>query len=384
MAARGVRWWVRLHRWTATALVVAVTVVAVALIYQYYVTSPWTRDGRVRVLVANVAPQISGQIVELHVVDNQVVHKGEVLYVIDPFDFRVSVDSAKATVQSRAADLQVKQTQAQRRQSLTSLAASVEEKQQYAGTAAMAQGDFAAAQVQLAQAQVNLKRTEVRSPVNGYITNLTLRVGDYASTSSPNISVIDSDSFWIDGYFEETKLGRICVGDPVVAELMGYSRPVLGHVQSFGRGISVSDATSSTQGLPNVNPVYTWVRLAQRVPIRVHIDSVPPGLLLASGLTVTVRVRTPGDDDTGVRPRFTAAKADVLALFHLGPSLDRPCSLPENSPGGAITKLPIDEAQHPMSPEQINPGLAPAMNEAPTTRPASAPDRVPRDLRIAK
>ena len=383
MAARGVRWWVRLRRWAATALVLAITAVAVALIYQYYVTAPWTRDGRVRVLVANVAPQVSGQIVELHVVDNQIVHKGDVLYVIDPFDFRVSVDSAKATVQSRAADLQVKQTQAQRRQSLTSLAASVEEKQQYAGTAAMAQGDFAAAQVQLAQAEVNLKRTEVRSPVNGYVTNLTLRVGDYASTSSPNISVIDSDSFWIDGYFEETKLGRICVGDPVVAELMGYSRPVLGHVQSFGRGISVSDATSSTQGLPNVNPVYTWVRLAQRVPIRVHIDSVPPGLLLASGLTVTVRVRTPGDD-SGFGPRLDAAKADVLALFRLGPSLDRPCALPENSPGGVITKLPVDVAQHPLSPEQINPGLAPAMNQAPTTNPTNDADRVPRDLRIAK
>ena len=380
MAVRRVRWMVRLRRWATTAVVLAVTAVAVALIYQYYVTAPWTRDGRVRVLVANVASQVSGQIVELRIVDNQVVHKGDVLYVIDPFDFRVSVDSARTQVQSRAADLQVKQTQAQRRNSLTSLAASVEEKQQYTGTAAMAQAEFANAQVQLAQAEVNLKRTEVRSPVNGYITNLTLRVGDYASTSSANISVIDSDSFWIDGYFEETKLGRICVGDPVVAELMGYSRPVLGHVQSFGRGISVSDATSSTQGLPDVNPVYTWVRLAQRVPIRVHIDSVPPNLLLASGLTATVRIRTPGG--TGFWPRIEAAKADVLALLRLGPSLDRPCALPDNAVGGAITKLPIDQAQHPLSPSQINPGLAPAMNEAPTGTPRDANEKEPRDLRL--
>ncbi|MCX8252463.1 RND family efflux transporter, MFP subunit [Beijerinckiaceae bacterium RH AL1] len=384
MAARGVRWWVWLRRWTATAVVLAVTAVAVALIYQYYVTAPWTRDGRVRVLVASVAPQVSGQIVELRVVDNQIVHKGDVLYVIDPFDFRISVDSARAQLQGRAADLQVKQTQAERRNALTSLAASVEEKQQYSGTATMAQASFAAAQVQLAQAEVNLKRTEVRSPVNGYVTNLTLRVGDYASTSSPNIAVIDSDSFWIDGYFEETKLGRICVGDPVVAELMGYSRPVLGRVESFGRGISVSDATSSTQGLPNVNPVYTWVRLAQRVPIRVRIESVPPGVLLASGLTVTVRVRTPGDDDTSLHARLAAAKADVLALFHLGPSLDRPCALPENGSEGVVTKLPIDEAQHPLSPDQINPGLAPAMDAAPKSNPTLAQDRIPRDLRIAK
>ena len=368
----GSRWWVRLRRIAATTLAVLAAAVAIALIYQYYVASPWTRDGRVRVLVANVAPQVSGQIVELRVVDNQVVTKGEVLYVIDPFDFRGSVDSAKAMVQSRAANLQVKQTQADRRQSLTSLAASVEEKQQYAGNATMAQADFAQAQVQLAQAEINLKRTEVRSPVNGYVTNMMLRVGDYASTSSPNIAIIDSDSFWIDGYFEETKLGRICVGDAVVAELMGYARPVLGTVQSFGRGISVSDATASTQGLPNVNPVYTWVRLAQRVPIRVRIDEVPPGVLLASGLTATVRVRTPGDD--GWRTRLETARAEVLALFRLGPGLDRACAHPDNSPGGTVTSIPVDKAQHPMSPEQINPGLAPAMNEAPKAKETKADD----------
>ncbi len=382
MSVQRIRWWVRLRRWAATAVVLALTAVAVALIYQYYVSSPWTRDGRVRVLVANIAPQVSGQIVQLNVIDNQIVRKGDVLYIIDPFDFRVSVDSAKTQVQMRAADLQVKQTEAQRRQSLTSLAASVEEKQQFAGTAAQAQAMFANAQVQLAQAEVNLKRTNVRSPVNGYITNLTLRVGDYASTSSANLSVIDSDSFWIDGYFEETKLARICVGDVVEAKLMGFARPVIGHVQSFGRGISVSDATSSTQGLPDVNPVYTWVRLAQRVPIRVHIDVVPPGLLLASGLTATVRVRTP--DDTGFAPQVQAAKADVLAFFRLGPPLDRACREFDNRPGGSVTKLPIDEANHPLSPDQINPGLAPAMNVAPKPAPDTYESRTPRTLRIVK
>ncbi len=382
MAVQRIRWWVRLRRWAATAVVLALTAVAVALIYQYYVSSPWTRDGRVRVLVANIAPQVSGQIVQLNVIDNQIVRKGDVLYIIDPFDFRVSVDSAQTQVQMRAADLQVKQTEAQRRQSLTSLAASVEEKQQFAGTAAQAQAMFANAQVQLAQAEVNLKRTNVRSPVNGYITNLTLRVGDYASTSSANLSVIDSDSFWIDGYFEETKLARICVGDVVEAKLMGFARPVIGHVQSFGRGISVSDATSSTQGLPDVNPVYTWVRLAQRVPIRVHIDVVPPGLLLASGLTATVRVRTP--DDTGFAPQVQAAKADVLAFFRLGPPLDRACREFDNRPGGSVTKLPIDEANHPLSPDQINPGLAPAMNVAPKSAPDAYESRTPRTLRIVK
>lgn len=383
MSGQRIRWSTRLRRWAATSVVLVVTAGAVALIYQYYVHAPWTRDGRVRVLVANVAPQVSGQIVELRVTDNQIVKKGDVLYVIDPFDFRVAVESAKNQVKLRSADLLVKRTQAERRQSLTSLAASVEEKQQFLGTATMAEAAFADAQVHLAQAEVNLKRTEVRSPVDGFITNLTLRVGDYASTSSSNISIIDSESFWVDGYFEETKLARICVGDQAQIDLIGFARPVLGHVQSFGRGISVSDAASSTQGLPNVDPVYTWVRLAQRVPVRIHIDFVPPGVLLASGLTATVRIRTPGDDNLWAH--LHAAGDEVLTFFRRHHAPVRVCTLPNNHTTGAVTKLPIDEAKPPLSPDQVNPGLAPAMNQAPEAKAGAIGVKLPAgDLRVRR
>jgi multidrug resistance efflux pump len=145
----------------------------------------------------------------------------------------------------------------------------------------------------LAQAEINLGRTQVRSPVNGYVTNLLMRVGDYAHQGGTNISVIDTDSYWIDGYFEETKMARVCIGDRVEAKLMGYSQPILGHVATVTRGIGVSDAAAGVQGLPNVDPVYTWVRLAQRVPVRVAIDSVPPGIPLVSGLTATVTITDP-------------------------------------------------------------------------------------------
>lgn len=363
MGGYALHWSTRLLSRTMTIIAVVTAVAAAALIYQYYVSAPWTRDGRVRVLVANVAPQISGQIVELRVDDNQVVHKGDILYVIDPFDYRMAVDSAHAEVQSSAADLQVKKAQAERRNLLTSLAASVEEKQQFTGSATVAVAAFQRAQTQLAQAEVNLKRTNVRSPVNGYVTNLTLRVGDYASTGMANLSIVDSDSFWIDGYFEETKLGSICVGDMVDADLMGYARPLVGHVESFGRGISVSDATSSVQGLPAVNPVYTWVRLAQRVPVRVHIDSIPTGLILASGLTTTVRVRAPGSGGFGAYVSNT--KAEVLAFLHLILPLDRTCSLPAETHGGTITRLPIELAEPPLTPQQINPWLAPGIDDVP-------------------
>ncbi|MGU3538289.1 efflux RND transporter periplasmic adaptor subunit [Methylobacterium sp. A54F] len=277
-------------RLLATAVILACAVVAAAIVWSYYVTAPWTRDGEVRVQVANIAPQVAGQIVELRVGDNQAVRKGDVLYVIDPFDYRVSIASAEAELQNREADLQVKQAQSARRQALSTVSTSVEEKQQYAGTAKIAEAAVASAKAQLAQAKVNLERTEVRSTVNGRVTNLLLRVGDYAQTGTANVRVIDTDSFWVDGYFEETKMPNIHVGDAAEMALMGYADPLRGTVESITLGIATPNAAPSTQGLPSVNPVYTWVRLAQRVPVRIRIEHVPDGIPLVAGMTATVSV----------------------------------------------------------------------------------------------
>ncbi|RVU17092.1 efflux RND transporter periplasmic adaptor subunit [Methylobacterium oryzihabitans] len=304
----------RLLRLAATTAILAVAVVAALFVWQFYVLVPWTRDGRVRVQVAAIAPQVSGQITELRVVDNQFVKKGDVLYVIDPFDFQVSLDSAKAEVENRAADLQVKRAQAARREALTTVSTSVEEKQQYAGTAKIAEAAYASAQAQLAQAKVNLERTEVRSPVNGYVTNLLLRVGNYASAGTANISVVDADSYWIDGYFEETKMARIRLGAEAEVALMGYAEPIRGRVESITRGIATANAAASTQGLPNVDPVYTWVRLAQRVPVRIRIEQVPQGVPLVAGMTATVSIADPTADR---RDRLGAALADVGTVFRV-------------------------------------------------------------------
>src|SRR5262249_15977987 len=151
--------------------------------WDYYVTAPWTRDGRVRVQVASVAPQVSGQITELRVGDNQYVHQGDVLYVIDPFDFEVALRSESALLQQKAADLQVKEVQSERRQHLMT-AVSREDQQTFAGAAVEAKAAFEDAQQQVAQAEINLRRTLVRSPVNGYVTNLLMRVGDFAHEGS--------------------------------------------------------------------------------------------------------------------------------------------------------------------------------------------------------
>ncbi|MEH3119036.1 MAG: HlyD family secretion protein [Methylorubrum populi] len=301
----------RLLRLAATAVILAFAAAAAYVVWQFYVTAPWTRDGRVRVQVANIAPQVAGTVVALKVVDNQRVEVGDVLYVIDPFDYQEAVVSAEAEIKNREADLSVKQAQAARRAALSTISTSVEEKQQYAGTAKIAEAALETARSQLSQARKNLERTQVRSTVNGRVTNLLLRVGDYAQTGTANVRVIDTDSFWIDGYFEETKMAHIQVGAPAEMSLMGYGASLRGTVESLTLGISTANAAPSTQGLPNVDPVYTWVRLAQRVPVRIRIDRVPPGVTLVAGMTATVVI---GDGRAGQPQWVTTLREKVLGL----------------------------------------------------------------------
>ena len=348
----------------ATLVLALMAVIAAVLIYDYYVTSPWTRDGRVRAQVANVAPQVSGQIVELRVRDNQYVRKGDILYAIDSFDYETAYASAEANVQMKAADLQVKRVQSERRQKLTELGASVEEKQQFAGSAVQAEAAFRDAQAKLAQSEINLKRARITSPVNGFVTNLLLRVGDYANVGVTNISIVDADSFWIDGFFEETKLANICTGDIAEAQLMGYPTPVIGRVQSATRGISVSDASSGAQGLPSVDAVYTWVRLAQRVPIRIQIVSVPGDITLVAGMTATVTIRKP-HPPRSAWPRLRWLKTTLLARLRGAPARSGPCLDPDAYDSNPVAALPRDEPPPARPANEINPGLAPALNLPP-------------------
>jgi multidrug resistance efflux pump len=122
------------------------------------------------------------------------------------------------------------------------------------------------------------------------VTNLLAQLGDYATVGQRLISLVDADSFWVDGYFEETSLGRIHDGDPATVKLMGYSQLVRGHVGGVARGINIPNALPDPAGLASVNPIFTWVRLAQRVPVRIHIDQVPDGVRLVAGMTGTVQI----------------------------------------------------------------------------------------------
>jgi multidrug resistance efflux pump len=162
-----------------------------------------------------------------------------------------------------------------------------------------AAASLAQANAELRQAQVNLERTRILSPVDGYVTNLLAQLGDYMNVGVNAISVVDANSFWVDGYFEETNLAPIRVGDRAQIKLMGYNQIVSGHVDSIARAINVANAQPNSQGVANVNPIFTWVRLAQRIPVRVHIDEVPPGVVLAAGMTATVEIEDPTRGRTG-------------------------------------------------------------------------------------
>jgi multidrug resistance efflux pump len=236
--------------------------------WQVYMGSPWTRDGTVRAYVVTMAPEVAGRIVKLPVADDQFVHKGDVLFEIDPADYRIALEQAQAQAQRNGAALDYARENENRKATLA--------KEGWATT--------------VAKAQLDLSRTVIRSPVNGYVTNLLAQFGDYASVGQKLISIVDADSFWVDGYFEETSLGRIHEGDPATVKPMGYSQLVRGHVGGVARGINIPNAQPDQAGLASVNPIFTWVRLAQRVPVRIHIDRVPDGLRLVVGMTATVQI----------------------------------------------------------------------------------------------
>jgi multidrug resistance efflux pump len=258
--------------------------------WRLYMASPWTRDGTVRAYVVTIAPEVAGRIVDLPVKDNQFVHKGDLLMVIDPTNYVIAVSLAEATVTQSKADADNALEESDRRQQLNDLSATVEEKQTYRSKAIQTQAIYQQAVANLNQAQTNLERTHIHSPVNGYITNLLGQVGDYATVGQSKLSLVDTDSFWVDGYFEEGALTDIQDGDPARIKLMGHRQVLLGHVGSVARGINVANAQPDAAGLASVNPIFTWVRLAQRVPVRIEIDQVPAGVRLVQGLTATVEL----------------------------------------------------------------------------------------------
>jgi multidrug resistance efflux pump len=282
--------WIRI---LVTVVVVAAAGVAGWYLWRTYEESPWTRDGRVRVNVVMVAPDVAGAVTDIRVKDNQSVKIGDTLFTIDPARYRLAVEQAEAVLAGARSVLEQRQEEQQRRERLSSASISEEALNQARTATLSAQASYDQADAALGVAKLNLARTDVRSPVNGYVTNLLVHRGDYATAGHPMVALVDSDSFYVAGYFEETKLRHIKTGDRVSIRLMAYSAPLTGHVESVARAITDRDNALGNDLIANVNPTFSWVRLAQRIPVRIAIDDVPKEITLSAGMTATVVVTDP-------------------------------------------------------------------------------------------
>lgn len=276
-------------RYALTLCAVAAATLLAFMMWKHYAQTPWTRDGRVRADVVQIAPDVSGPVIRVAVRDNQWVNRGDVLYAIDPHWLTLAVASAQAAVESRRHEMVMRQDAARRRAQIKA-AISSEDLQQTGSAANVAVANYHGALAALELAELNLSHATVRAPVSGYITHLRLRPGDYATAGETKVAIVDAHSFWVVGYFEETKLRHIRVGDTAHIVLMGYEPVIAGHVESIGHGIGDNNDETGGLGLPDVEPTFSWVRLAQRVPVRIHIDALPKGIELVAGLSASVEV----------------------------------------------------------------------------------------------
>jgi RND family efflux transporter MFP subunit len=251
---------------------------------------PWTRDGRVRADVVAVAADVSGLVSKVFVHDNEKVTKGQPLFEIDQRRFQYALEQAKASVASRETNLAQTKRDLTRAHTLTSVAVTVQQVEQAQQAVDVAQANLDDANAQLDVAKLNLERSTVLAPVNGIVTNFDLLPGRYVNAGAPVFALIDSDSYRVEGYFEETKLRRIHIGEDATIKLIGDRRVLSGHVESIASGIEDQNRTTSSDLLAFVNPTFSWVRLAQRIPVRIKLDNVPPDLLLVAGRTATVSI----------------------------------------------------------------------------------------------
>jgi RND family efflux transporter MFP subunit len=280
-------------RFIVTLAVLAVASLVAWQLWVYYMEDPWTRDGRVRADTVELAPDVTGPVVQVFVQDNEPVHAGDPLFQVDPTRFILAIAQAKAAVAKAKAAMEDSERTASRYAALSNNAVSGLSRDETSSQAMEAQADYDQAQADLAVAQLNLTRTTVRATVNGIITNFSMRPGDYVSTGSPVLALVDTDSLYVDGYFEETKLRHIAVGDHAQINLLDGAPPISGHVSGLAAGITDAERIANPTLLADVNPTFTWVRLAQRVPVRIELDHVPAGTSLVAGMTCTVTIGPP-------------------------------------------------------------------------------------------
>ena len=276
----------------ATLSILALALVGARRLWIHYNLEPWTRDGRVRADIVQVSPDVSGLVTEVRVRNNQVVNKDDVLFVLDRPRFELALHQAEASVAAIAVALAQARRENERNRNLKDLA-TTEQVEEGQSKVDQLIAQLNSARAQRDEARLNLDRTTIRAPVNGIVTNVDLRPGDYATVGRQLLALVDTDTIHVDGYFEETKLPWIRVGDRALIHIMGINATLHGSVESIAAGIEDRERSASSTALANVNPTFSWVRLAQRIPVKIKLDPIAGDIRLIAGRTATVSIVDP-------------------------------------------------------------------------------------------
>ncbi|CDT79540.1 MULTISPECIES: HlyD family secretion protein [Vibrio] len=283
-----------IKRYLITLLLVVAASSVVYSYYQSYSSNPWTRDGQVSAYIVSITPRVTGQVTKVHIEDNSQVAKGDLLFEIDPSIYQAAYNKALATQKQARALLAKAKNEEQRALNLekrTPGAMPVLTLNNLNNAVETNAANVALAKANVEEAHLNLEYTKVYAPTNGYITNLNLREGSQVVANTPVVALIDEDSFWIEGYFKETDLVNVGPNDKALVTLMMHNNIQLeGHIKSIGFGIATQDGSTGNDLLPNVNPNFQWIRLAQRIPVKVELDNVPEDLQLRVGMTASLKI----------------------------------------------------------------------------------------------
>ncbi len=280
-------------------LLLAFAILGIALFlaynkYKAYIDNPWTRDGQVRTQVIQVTPRINGMVVKIHVIDNQQVKIGDLLFEIDPSQYQVKLNQSNAKLKrtreaakgtkiefERVKNIYTKDKGAVSQKDLVR-----NETSYYKSLASIDSSKEA-----VKTATLNLSYTKVYAEVDGYVSNINFQIGSQATANKPILALVDENSYWVFGFFREDSIPEIEIGDEAKVTLMAYPDiSLLGKVESIAWGIAHSDGNPGNNLLPSVQPVFQWIRLAQRIPVRIKLDKLPKEVKLRFGLTASVMI----------------------------------------------------------------------------------------------
>lgn len=262
--------------------------------FHEYFNNPWTRDGQVRAQVIQISPRVSGMVTKIDIIDNQFVHKGDLLFEIDPVPFEIQVAQTQADLKREKVNARGRKIEYERVKKISKH-----------DQGAVSQKDLIRHEVnyfeslakidtlkeKLNTAKLNLTFTKVYASVDGYVSNINFQIGSQAVANQPILALVDANSFWVFGFFRENMISKIAIGDQARVTLMAYpKKPISGEVESIGWGISHSDGNPGNNLLPSINPVFQWIRLAQRIPVRIKLDALPKGVDLRFGLSASVMI----------------------------------------------------------------------------------------------